>query len=1026
MKSIVALLIVSFCLLLFSKPANSQHSFELPIPPTPEAASLAKFSQVPVSHSTGLPHISIPLYEIQLRGFSLPISLNYHAGGIRVDEIASSAGLGWALSAGGTISSSVLGKPDFGYRGYVTGATEFPVDRELQPYEEFENGEQDYNLCKELLGMATLSQNPNLAHDTQPDLFFYSMGGRSGKFFFSRDGNAHTVPFEPLKIEGGDQIFRITDENGNIFTFAAKEVAQTTFIAFGGVPGTSTAGDYTPTTVTFLLSSVVTPQGDSLKLEYEGYGYEYRNIGSRTRHLRNPSSTCPEIPESGTESLTNVFGGQRIKRITSSIGHVVEFSYDSCGRADLAGLASLAKPGALTEVSIRVMGAKGVKKFRLGYEYFYSDPGIALITNNCNKGEVDPDDLRLKLVSVVEEGKPAYRVTYNESVRLPNRLSPAQDHWGFYNGSQHLLPKNEQAGFMDGGTKEPDKELMGAFLIKDLTNPTGGRTEFTFEPHDYFEVAGIERRDTLLGVSFENGSRRGPGQDSAFYKEISFEVGLLGSVVHDSVNVRFQEINSLTGINYYFRATITGVDNGFSQPLLGDENGIGEKQFMLAPGAYKLIIEAMGLDEEGAGHVMIFWKELTYINKPAVNRIAGGLRIRKIKYLSPESTPLERMFHYRELSDTTRSSGKTLLAPSYLYQYFVSDSSPIGSDGYKQDCMYLAQTSKSIHPLSTMAGSSVAYTSARVESRNEDEISLSSYKYSFASDHNPHGGAPPFTPGTSMEWMRGLLLEETDYIHKKDLNAFWPVKKIKHRYQRYYTPPSALGGESGNYTLPEGVNESHALGLQIMVVRPEREDVREHGLTVRGAVFTIESFKHVSVWQYKSETEEIFYDAADSTQQISVLTRYYYDRPGHSQLTRIKRNDSRGRQISTSLSYPSDFEIAVPSSEAVEGLKAMIDKHILNKFVEEQQWLVQGEDSLLLSSNLAFYKLKSQGVVQEQIKTLVTDKPLSIAEFTSVKVDGDGNLAYDQKYDQEWFIRSYSENLNPLEIIRREMPTALL
>jgi len=42
----------------------------------------------------------------------VPVSLSYHASGIRVQETAGWAGLGWALNAGGVITRTVQGAPD--------------------------------------------------------------------------------------------------------------------------------------------------------------------------------------------------------------------------------------------------------------------------------------------------------------------------------------------------------------------------------------------------------------------------------------------------------------------------------------------------------------------------------------------------------------------------------------------------------------------------------------------------------------------------------------------------------------------------------------------------------------------------------------------------------------------------------------------------------------------------------------------------------------------------------------------------
>src|SRR3984957_7850986 len=74
------------------------------LPPSPNAAALMKFTDVPVSPYTGTADVTVPIYTIQAKGMEVPVSLSYHTAGIRVKEEASWVGLGWALNAGGTIS----------------------------------------------------------------------------------------------------------------------------------------------------------------------------------------------------------------------------------------------------------------------------------------------------------------------------------------------------------------------------------------------------------------------------------------------------------------------------------------------------------------------------------------------------------------------------------------------------------------------------------------------------------------------------------------------------------------------------------------------------------------------------------------------------------------------------------------------------------------------------------------------------------------------------------------------------------
>ena len=82
------------------------------IPPSPNATSFNKFIDIPVGHYTGVPNISVPIYTLSLPQLNLPISLNYHAGGLKVAEKSSWIGAGWSLNAGGSINRTVRGLAD--------------------------------------------------------------------------------------------------------------------------------------------------------------------------------------------------------------------------------------------------------------------------------------------------------------------------------------------------------------------------------------------------------------------------------------------------------------------------------------------------------------------------------------------------------------------------------------------------------------------------------------------------------------------------------------------------------------------------------------------------------------------------------------------------------------------------------------------------------------------------------------------------------------------------------------------------
>lgn len=82
------------------------------LPPAPEAASAVRFVDVPFSHSQGLACLDIPVYTVKGRELSIPVSLSYASGGVKLDEVAGVAGLGWRLEAGGCVTRTVVDMPD--------------------------------------------------------------------------------------------------------------------------------------------------------------------------------------------------------------------------------------------------------------------------------------------------------------------------------------------------------------------------------------------------------------------------------------------------------------------------------------------------------------------------------------------------------------------------------------------------------------------------------------------------------------------------------------------------------------------------------------------------------------------------------------------------------------------------------------------------------------------------------------------------------------------------------------------------
>ncbi|MEC5143655.1 hypothetical protein [Chitinophaga sp. 212800010-3] len=112
MKRLFIMLLTCLVCPMLLKGQAGPPSLSKVIPPSPEIASITRYGLYPVTMFNGLPGISIPIYNVNIRGFSLPISLDYHASGIKVDDLASWVGLGWNINAGGAITRTVMGVPD--------------------------------------------------------------------------------------------------------------------------------------------------------------------------------------------------------------------------------------------------------------------------------------------------------------------------------------------------------------------------------------------------------------------------------------------------------------------------------------------------------------------------------------------------------------------------------------------------------------------------------------------------------------------------------------------------------------------------------------------------------------------------------------------------------------------------------------------------------------------------------------------------------------------------------------------------
>lgn len=172
------------------------------------STSLETSKSFNVDKSTGKVNVKVPIATVGPDGLKIPIELEYTTGGIKVKDVASWVGLGWNLSAGGKITRVMRRFPD-------------KFDHSLETLLDVYTWKSRFRMANGEDNFDTRLEND----DTQPDLFYFEIPGKSGLFAFDKDNKAHTIPYQNVKINYDilSETFEIIDEQGNQYFFNDME-----------------------------------------------------------------------------------------------------------------------------------------------------------------------------------------------------------------------------------------------------------------------------------------------------------------------------------------------------------------------------------------------------------------------------------------------------------------------------------------------------------------------------------------------------------------------------------------------------------------------------------------------------------------------------------------------------------------------------------------------------------------------------------------------------------------------------------
>jgi len=464
----LTILLGAVAMLIHAQDTEQEQLADRSIPLSPQAERFKKFGEYPMDYSTGVPHISIPLYEINVGNYKVPVSIAYHASGNKVQDIASPVGLGWTLMAGGCISRQKKGRIDEG-----------PL--ELKREEDVDSVFSLHSWTPIIWNYTAIGKG----FDTETDRFTYSFNGKHGVFRYdANDMSIKTIPYSPIKIEEYGGGYRIVDTDGISYYFLAEEKNRGDF-TYGG----------TLETMTWYLSKITfADRRDSVVFTYrqDVFCYtqsrpEYYHQGMRYYYGPLWHTTSLDATADNSALHTTETSNMLLTQIQWQ-GNRIDFSYTN-DREDCIRQHSSRQLPRLTAASVTSYDNNVVRTVTFDNQHYTGGT---------------PLDKRMFLHGVTFSGSPGtsvsetYSFSYN-STQLPNYYNlymsfPIQqdatcheDYWGYYNGtsSDDWTPRESIIPVYAADDRGADRSVKESYakagVIERITYPTGGYTVFDFE-----------------------------------------------------------------------------------------------------------------------------------------------------------------------------------------------------------------------------------------------------------------------------------------------------------------------------------------------------------------------------------------------------------------------------------------------------------------------------------------------------------------------------------------------------------------
>lgn len=996
---------------------SQQIAFPKIVPPSPTAYELGKYGQVPVGMFTGTPNVSLPLYTYRSQNLSVPMSLSYSSNGIKVDQLASSVGLGWSLNVGGVITRIVRDKPDE-ERGV------FIPDHDIHEVGFFTPEVMDF-----------LYATGEEGADTETDLYMYNFMGHSGKFVFENrmmvdenDNGLIMMPQTDLKVNVVTEGFKVTTPDGVVYSFFEKESTRSRIYPAHGNPEVVAV-------TSWYLSKIEHPKGD-----YIDFIYDESNMS--TYDIASSDALIVSIPYFQDSCIGVNSGVQNISNITTKLS---------------------VAPKILSRIT-----SNNPENGEVFFEANFSHPEISslkLITRIVVKNnDIDPETkaqfdftydptenerVLLDKVQFLDPEKNYWFEYYNPD-EMPERLSKRVDYFGYYNNinndNKYRFPKPDdpmvkdyihpQFFYYSLGDEGSDKSIVPSEaqngLLKKVHYPTGGYNEFEYEANDYRDIVTVYPNDhnesvNLLAIS-EFGDSPQVVEDLSQTERIVFDqlvkfkltIGLpydVGSPCHSSppthvLQARLRITDELNNNIPIMTETVNGLrelpNNTMFQtgyPSLDDYYYVEFKKDKI----YTISLSTVWKCTETYTNIVYRSSDTPY--NESQNIITGGMRIKRIKsFDTPTSLiPNNSMrYYYGEKDSLHISSGQKGLRPYYVTKSTYRDN----CGGYSfYDITSQSLNSNSVRQLYRYSDiGTTTYRYVTVSYGGDDfEGGGIENEYIIMDDvqGNPiHGDPIDGSPMVNAGWGNGLLKKEL--VFKKEDTEFVPLKETINSYKSVDSAFSKVYGYTVNkmFEFSDYIdityectyddttkrtkewycdkNHSHIWVLVDLsgwggsdgrnCIAPGANMVYRwisvspcFGVTLPHTVIYPRMLDNLNIMEYTNNSYWFFQDSSttkeydDDGNFTQIATRYYYDNPKHLQQTRVEKTTSTdNKKLIIRTDYADDL-----------GVQGLIDDYRIAEPVQVRSFKKEGESpEQLLTTQITEYDYFDGLYLPKFIKTL--------------------------------------------------------